>query len=90
MEDPDLYLGLMPDNELGLMPPFIITTSEFGFLRPDYFYLAKRGQKFKKLLDFQDMPGCHHTFEMSFFDHPEAQLFYEELKKAFDKYIVNG
>lgn len=41
-DDPQLYPGKMPLDSLKMMPPTIVTTGEFDFLRRDALFLIER------------------------------------------------
>jgi len=51
----------MPDEQLRKLPPFVIFTSEFDFLRRDCLALAAKGKRIGKLLDMSDIPGAGHA-----------------------------
>lgn len=54
----------MSDELLYKLPPVIITTSEFDFIRRDAKCFSKRLLKAGKLLDLHDMAGGHHGYEV--------------------------
>ena len=64
------------DMELRKTIPFVIWTSEFDFYRRDCLDLAKRGKRFNKLLEFSDMPGVYHGYQLLNFDTVENKTFY--------------
>lgn len=61
--DDQLYPGKCSNMLLMKMPPFAIFVSEFDFLAKDGRALAKRGEKFRKLLDISDLPSAGHGLE---------------------------
>ena len=63
MKDPILFPGLMPVECLQKMPPTIVTTGEFDFMRKDALAIIEKLRKAGRLLDVLDMPGASHAQE---------------------------
>ena len=61
LDDQQLFPGRMPDEQLRKLPPFVIFTSEFDFLRRDCLALAAKGKRIGKLLDMSDIPEAGHA-----------------------------
>ena len=77
----------MNDQELRNIIPFVVWTSEYDMYQRDCLDLAKRGRSCGKLLDFSNMPGVNHGYQMFNFDSTETKAFYIEEKLAFDTFV---
>lgn len=85
-KDPVLYPGLMPMECLKKLPPTIICTCEFDFLRSDAMALIPRLREAGRLLDVLDMPGGKHSYE-SYFDAPESLMAEFETLKIWKRWV---
>ena len=75
--DPDLFPGLMSDELLQKVPPTIVMSREFCFLRRGAEEYADRLKAKGKLLEYYIMPGTHHYSQI-----PEIML---QTEAAYDK-----
>lgn len=87
--DPELYPGLMPDEQLVKLPPTIVWTSEFDMLRRDAVaFINRMKDTGAPLLDQQSMAGGEHGYE-----NAEAgelrDIFFKTLCKAWQVYVTN-
>ena len=61
--DPEVYPGLMSLEDMKKLPPTIICTSEFDFLRRDALSIIPKLRDAGRLLDVLDMPVAGHNYE---------------------------
>lgn len=57
-KDPILFPGLMSQDNTNKLPPTIVITSEFDYLRRDALKFIDKLKKAERLLDVLDLPAC--------------------------------
>lgn len=87
MKDPILFPGLMPVECLQKMPPTIVTTGEFDFMRKDALAIIEKLRKAGRLLDVLDMPGASHAQEQKVND-ASALLSEIETIRIWNKFVL--
>lgn len=68
-ENPYLCPGRMPEAQLRKLPPTIVYTSEFDFLRRDAIHFIDRLRAADRLLDYYSHPGEGHNYYGSMEDY---------------------
>jgi len=64
-DDPVLYPGRMSLEDMKKIPPVVIYTSEYDFLRREALQLVEDLRKAGKYLDHHDLPGVEHGFQIN-------------------------
>lgn len=85
-KDPVLYPGCMPIECIKRLPPTIICTTEFDYLRKDALALIPILRQAGRLLDVLDMPGGKHSYE-SQMDAPESLMAEHETLKVWKRFV---
>ena len=85
--DPKLYPGLMPVEQMKKLPPTVICTSEFDFLRRDALSIIPKLQQAGRLLDVLDMPCARHSYE-SEVESCYSLLAETETIRIWNKFVV--
>ena len=84
--DPELYPMRGQKKLYQELPPCVVFTAEFDYLRRDALFLKEQLQKSGKLLDFHDMPGVGHLYHHDC-NLPHSYWFFKDLTLAFDKFV---
>lgn len=77
----------MSTDEMKKLPPTIVTTGEFDFLRRDALAIIPKLQAAGRLLDVLDVPGTKHSFE-SEVESPSALLAEFETVKIWKRFVL--
>ena len=68
------------------LPPCVIQTGEFDFLRRDALHFIERLKQVGKYLDHVDYPGVDHGFESNL-HYEQTDLWYAHLNDILSKYV---
>ena len=85
MNDLNLFPGNIPVNILKELPPMVLTTSEFDFLRRDSLHLKRKLEQAGKLVAWCDMPGVVHGYQADQ-TIQETKWFVEDCMKVMIKH----
>ena len=85
-DDVQLFPNLMDEATARALPPTVVFTSEFDFLRVAAEELAALLERSGRLLDYCCHPSCTHCWWMMM-DHPKAERFYDDVAKVFAKWL---
>ncbi len=86
--DPALFPGKMPDEDLAQLPPTVICTGEFDYFRRESEKLIPRLRQANRLLDVLDMPQTFNAYENDV-ESPAALKAEEETIKVWNKFVLN-
>jgi acetyl esterase/lipase len=79
----------MTDEELRKLPPTMVFTSEFDFLRRDALDLISRLKSVNgPYLDHEDMPGVTHGYQYNG-NLDQSTLHFKNFSTCFMKYICH-
>ena len=81
--DPDIFPGAMSDEFLEKVPPTIVMTREFDYLRRDAEEYAARLKAKGKLLEFYILPGTHHSGQAG----TSTQQLYNDTHQLINTYL---
>lgn len=86
--DPFLYPGKMPEQDVAKLPPTALFTAEWDYCRRDAYAFAKRLKRHGNLIGLSDMPGQAHAYEGLRAElYPEINDYNADWAKAFDAYV---
>lgn len=86
-EDPVLYPAKMNIQDLKQLPPTVVCTGEFDFLRRESQFLIPRLKQANRLVDVLDMPQTFHSYESEVESAPALKAE-EETIKVWKKFVL--
>ena len=87
INDPLLFPGKLGQDEMKNLPPAVLSTSEFDFMRRDVHMVIPEMKKAGIYLDHMDYSGVCHMFQV-YPDDPQTILWFADMKKAIAAYLL--